>query len=263
MSFEIIVVLFVILLVVVIFAHGHLARIRAIEDANRRIINEQIRCIDEIDSLFLLENKIPITDSLRAFLQSSISRRVSTVLAIDPKNLIAKQKLRNINTEKPMSLNSELMTDEEILTHFTLPVSQEGRKLFADGVRSFRNALRMEAKECPEKFAHAKKESGRLHFLQLRLVIDIMLERANAALINGSFSTTNELLRDIEPYLSKIETHLYPEYINSTRSIIHRIREATAQRSEEREQRVQAELRERKEGDGLERMLDTSGKTKW
>lgn len=263
MSFEIIVVLVVILLVVVIFAHGYFSRIRAIEDANRRIINEQLRLIDEIESLFLFENKIPFTDSLRAFLHSSIRRRISNVLAIDPKNIKAKQKTRNLNKESPLSLHSALMTDEEILTHFTLPASQEARKLFAEGVRAIKNALRLEARDCPEKFTNAKKESGRLHFLQLRLVIDIMLERANAALIKGSFNTTSELLGDIEPYLSKIDPHTYPEYINSINSIIQRIREAILQRTMEREQRFQAEVRAKNEGDGLERMLDNNGKTKW
>lgn len=190
MMFTIVIVLVVLLLILAIVINGYQQHREKVEAEKRTEMTKQKQIIDETEDVIMASGNLPTSGKLIEIMQKRVVNALKIIYELDPKAAGVKQRLRDAESQlKQMHIEST--GDGE---NISLPDNDKQIIVFIQCLKKQRAILRAEhgkGKVDTQTFA---REDKRIDKLQLRVNIETLERRANAALKGGMVGSARQYL---------------------------------------------------------------------
>lgn len=189
MIFTIVIVLIVVLMIVAVVVNAIQQHREKIEAEKRTEIAKQKSIIDETENVLMASETIPVTQRLIFILHQRIHNALRVVYELNPTMPDIRQRIRDTE-DRVKTINIE--QDAPSLDGFSLPDNDKMIIQYIQAIKKFRVLLRSEhskGKVDTQTFVH---EDKRLNALQLRVNVETLARRGNAALASNMLGSARQ-----------------------------------------------------------------------
>ncbi|MFC3095793.1 hypothetical protein DRW07_07230 [Alteromonas sediminis] len=204
MSFEIIVILVVVLFIAAIFFNAVQQHRAKIEAEKRAEVAKHKAIIDETENVIMACGQFPVSQKLIVILQTRILSALKAINEVNSDNSDIKQRIKD--QEKVLS-----ETDPEAgpaVNEFTLPDTDKLIIQYIQGVKKLRILLRSEHSKGKIDTKTYIEEDKQLERLQLKVNVETLGRRAAAALKTNMLGSARQYL---EKAIAAMENQNHPD----------------------------------------------------
>lgn len=211
MIFPIIIILIVSLVVVAIVVNALQQHKEKVEAERRTEIAKQKSVIDETENVLMTVDTIPVSQKLIAILHTRILNALKVIFELNPAIPEIRQRIKESQERlKTINVDAQAPTQES----FSLPDSDKMVIQYIQAVKKFRVLLRSEhakGKVDTQTFSH---EDRALASLQLRVNVETLAKRGNAALQSNMLGSARQYF---EKAIAALESQTQPDQYNLER----------------------------------------------
>ncbi|GAB5378838.1 MAG: DNA repair ATPase [Aliiglaciecola sp.] len=211
MIFPIIIILIVSLVVVAIVVNALQQHREKIEAERRTEIAKQKSVIDETENVLMTIDTIPVSQKLIAILHTRVLNALKVIFELNPSIPEIRQRIKQSQERiKMININAQSPSQDS----FSLPDSDKMVIQYIQAVKKFRVLLRSEhakGKVDTQTFTH---EDRALASLQLRVNVETLAKRGNAALQSNMLGSARQYF---EKAITALEGQTQPDQYNIER----------------------------------------------
>ncbi|TRY32495.1 hypothetical protein [Aliiglaciecola sp. M165] len=211
MIFPIIIILIVSLVVVAIVVNALQQHREKIEAERRTEIAKQKSVIDETENVLMTIDTIPVSQKLIAILHTRVLNALKVIFELNPSIPEIRQRIKQSQERiKMININAQSPSQDS----FSLPDSDKMVIQYIQAVKKFRVLLRSEhakGKVDTQTFTH---EDRALASLQLRVNVETLAKRGNAALQSNMLGSARQYF---EKAIAALEGQTQPDQYNIER----------------------------------------------
>jgi hypothetical protein len=204
MSFEIIVILVVVLFIAAIFFNAVQQHRAKVEAEQRAEAAKHKAIIDETENVLMACGQFPVSQKLILVLHQRVLNALKSIYALNPSTADIKQRIAD--QEKLISETDPQETTSA--AEFSLPDTDKLIIQYIQGVKKLRVLLRSEHSKGKVDTKTYVEEDKRLEQLQVKINIETLGRRARAALKTNMLGSARQYL---EKAIKALENHSHPD----------------------------------------------------
>ena len=196
--FTIVIILIVTLIVLAIMINAIQQHKEKVEAERRTEIAKQKSIVDETENVLMASSQIPVSPNLTLIMHKRILNALKIILELNPSAADIKQRVSSAN-ERVSSIDSN--PTAEVDENITLPDNDKQIILCIQSLKKLRALLRSEHSKGKVDTQSFMDEDKRLDRMQLRVNVDTLYRRADAAI-------KSQMMGSARQYLEKAITAL-------------------------------------------------------
>ena len=196
--FTIVIILIVTLIVLAIMINAIQQHKEKVEAERRTEIAKQKSIVDETENVLMASSQIPVSPNLTLIMHKRILNALKIILELNPSAADIKQRVSSAN-ERVSSIDSN--PTAEVDENITLPDNDKQIILCIQSLKKLRALLRSEHSKGKVDTQSFMAEDKRLDRMQLRVNVDTLYRRADAAI-------KSQMMGSARQYLEKAITAL-------------------------------------------------------
>jgi hypothetical protein len=189
--FPVIIILIVLLVVGAIFINAFQQHKEKAEAEKRNELAKQKMIIDETENLIVATSTFPISKKLISIMHQRVLNALKLMNELNPK---AKDITQRINDAAEQVKTIDVDTPPPSADSFNLPDNEKQIIVYIQGVKKLRQFLRIENSKGKIEGAVFQQEDKLLELLQLRINIETLTKRADAAMSTNMLGSARQYL---------------------------------------------------------------------
>lgn len=211
MIFPIIIILIVSLVVVAIVVNALQQHREKVEAERRTEIAKQKSVIDETENVLMTIDTIPVSQRLIAILHTRVLNALKVIFELNPSIPEIRQRIKESQERvKTININAQSPSPES----FSMPESDKLVIQYIQAVKKFRVLLRSEHAKGKVDTPTFTQEDRTLASLQLRINVETLAKRGNAALQSNMLGSARQYF---EKAIAALESQTQPDPYNIER----------------------------------------------
>jgi flagellar basal body-associated protein FliL len=189
--FPVIIVLIVLLIVGAIFINAFQQHKEKAEAEKRNELAKQKLIIDETEDLIVATSQFPISKRIMSIMHQRVLNSLKLMNELNPK---AKDIAQRISDAAEQVKTIDVDTPPPSADSFQLPENEKQIIVYIQGVKKLRQFLRIENSKGKVETAVFQREDKLLELLQLRINIETLTKRADAAMSTNMLGSARQYL---------------------------------------------------------------------